>query len=378
MEHPVLEYVDARFVNRKILRIDSVLPVITILHDRCQPGRPVCQLLDLNRFFNHDAVRAQPATGPNTKILDFTIADIADIRLRVHGQRHLLPKLQLEFCHIEKSSGRGGVIRERTRKIAGVSFAPKPVHHQVDELHQRVVIKLLDQQLIQLFERALKLRMIVARLDEVSLSAIGLADLHERNLFLEEVGQRKALRLAFCVRHLNAKCYAEVVTFSGVECQREHRMELKFARRRLDVAPVTTNVKQIDKWQRGQLLNVLLECLSAGAGGERWSTFFPRVTHQTEAVVFYRSGRLRGDEDRVPTGILLDAKWTLVQAIGYLRSRSEVIALPVMRGNFLRCCAWQRTRNTQSGSFFDKTTPAHDWTLSVESKSAPGSFRGRE
>src|ERR1043165_5642043 len=47
MQHPVLEHVDARLNNRQI---DFVLPVVTILHDRREPRRPVRELLDLNRL----------------------------------------------------------------------------------------------------------------------------------------------------------------------------------------------------------------------------------------------------------------------------------------------------------------------------------------
>src|SRR6185369_14052474 len=48
MKHPLLEYVDASLIKRQVVSIYFVLPVITILHDRCQPRRPVCEFFDLN------------------------------------------------------------------------------------------------------------------------------------------------------------------------------------------------------------------------------------------------------------------------------------------------------------------------------------------
>src|SRR6185369_14167212 len=136
-------------------------------------------------------------------------------------------------------------------------------------------------------------------------------------------------------------------------------MKLKSAGRCLHVAPVTTNVKQISKGERRHLLNVLLQCLSTGPGGERGPTFFPRVTHQTEAVVSYWFAGLRGYEDRIPAGVLLDPEWPLIQTISNLRSWTKVIIVPVVRGNFLRFFFLNGTGNTESRSRFDKATPAH-------------------
>ena len=153
-----------------------------------------------------------------------------------------------------------------------MTFSPEPVHHQVDILHERVVIKLCGEQLIYFFEGALKCWMIIAWLDELVTAIRGyLSDLYERNLLLEKIRQSKATGLTRGVRHLNAKANAQVVAFGGIQSQFEYWVEIQPARMCLHVPPVTPDVENINKGQTRKLFHVLLKCLGAVSRGERWA-----------------------------------------------------------------------------------------------------------
>src|ERR1044072_6509126 len=150
-----------------------------------------------------------------------------------------------------------------------------------------------------------------------------------------------------------------------------------FAGRCLHVAPIAANVKHVDKGQRCHLLYVLLDRLSADACGERWATFCPRVTPQTEPVILDGFGRLRGYENRVPARVLFDPEWSLVQTIGDLRPGSKIIILPVVRDDFLCFELRQSTRNAKSRSGFHETTPPQVGKPCVAAISTQISFRGQ-
>src|ERR1044071_9198751 len=113
--------------------------------------------------------------------------------------------------------------------------------------------------------------------------------------------------------------------FRGVECQGEDWMQLQFAGRGRQVAPIALNVNHVYERRRRQLLDVSLECLFTGARRQRWPTFFPRVTHQPEAVILDGLVRLRGYQNRVPACVLFDPERSLVQTIGDLRPWSKIV-----------------------------------------------------
>src|SRR6185369_4263362 len=111
--------------------------------------------------------------------------------------------------------------------------------------------------------------------------------------------------------------------------------------------------------KRCHFLDVLFESFSAGTRGERWSTLFPRVTHQTETVVLHGLAGLRSYKNRVPACVLFDSEWSLVQTISHLWSRAEIVVIPVVCRDFLRPYVWQSTRHRNRSSCFDKSTSAH-------------------
>src|SRR6476620_1547055 len=108
-----------------------------------------------------------------------------------------------------------------------MTFAPKSVHHQVDKLHEWIVVELLREQLIQFFEGRLESRVIIFRLNKVSLYTVGFSNLDQWNLLLEKVRKSKLARLEFCIRHLNAKRNSQVVSFRSIQRQIEHRTEIE-------------------------------------------------------------------------------------------------------------------------------------------------------
>ena len=76
-----------------------------------------------------------------------------------------LPRLELEARHVHEACARRGVVGERVREVAGVPLAPEAVLHEVHPLDERIAVELGGQQLVQLAEGLLELRVVVARLD---------------------------------------------------------------------------------------------------------------------------------------------------------------------------------------------------------------------
>ena len=80
-------------------------------------------------------------------------------------ERRLLPVLELDLEHAHERALRGGVVRERVvRERPGVPLAPEAVHEGVDVLDERAAVELGREQRVQLAERLLEERVVVARL----------------------------------------------------------------------------------------------------------------------------------------------------------------------------------------------------------------------
>src|SRR6185437_4031375 len=148
MEHGSLTKVYACIVDGNLCNI--IRAEITVFHDYGQPGRPVAQLLNLDRLLNEDAVGAQPAPRAHSEIEYLTTSHMADVRLRVDGERRFFPGSDLKRGHIAKGLFRGKKIGKRIRQITGMALAPETVLHQVDPFDQRVVIETGRQEFGQL------------------------------------------------------------------------------------------------------------------------------------------------------------------------------------------------------------------------------------
>ncbi len=145
------------------------------------------------------------AAAAHGDVEDAAVARAADVGLRVHGERHPPPRRDLPLGHVhERALGQRGV-RDRARVVARVPLAPEAVHHQVGELDERVVVELGGQQLVELPEGPLELRVVVARLDAIGRASRRRADRDERHLRLEEVGKRQLRGLDLRVRQLDAE-----------------------------------------------------------------------------------------------------------------------------------------------------------------------------
>src|SRR5450631_1265056 len=160
VEHVVLHDIDAGRVPFQFLGV--VLAEVAILEDGRRPRWPVGQFVDLHRFLDDNAVRSHPRACPNRHVDHGAITDVTDVRLRVHRERRLLPCIELPRRHVYEGSLRGHVVGKRIGKIAGVSFAPEPVLHQVHPFNQWIAFKLCCQWIIQFSKCFLKFGMIVA------------------------------------------------------------------------------------------------------------------------------------------------------------------------------------------------------------------------
>src|SRR5882757_4759972 len=123
MQHVIFEFIDSCRVDHQLGCVVS--PESPILKDRCQPWRSVGELLNLDRFFDDDAVRANPGTFAYGEIEGFTIASVTDVRLSIHGKRSLPPYLLLQLNHAEKRSAGCFIVGERTRVASKVPFPPE-------------------------------------------------------------------------------------------------------------------------------------------------------------------------------------------------------------------------------------------------------------
>ena len=332
VQHRPLDHVDpGPFVHAVAGHVRAVLAVVAVLEDGREPRRPVRELLDLDRLVENHAVRAEPAARAHRQVVHLVVADAADVRLRVDGERGALPRLDLQARHLDRRALGGQVVGERARVVARVSLAPEAVHHEVHELDRVVAVELGGEELVQLAEGVAKGRVVVARLDLLGPAAAARADRDERDRVAQEAGQRELLRLVLGVRQLDAEAEAAAARPRGLAREREHRVQVEAAGAALHVAPVAADVEEVRERQRGHRRDLALERRAALARGERGPALLERVADEAEARVPHGGiGRRRG-LDRVPALVLLDAERPLVQSVGHAWPGAEVVAAPEVR-----------------------------------------------
>jgi hypothetical protein len=223
VEHGLVDHAHPRGIHREALRVRAVVAVVAVLHDHRQPGRTRGEVVDLDRLVQDDAVGAEPAPAMDRRLEHGAVADAADVGLRVHDQRDLRPGLHLTPRHLQEGALGHRAIRDRALPVAGVSFAPEAVHHQVGELHQHVAVELGGQQGVELRERALELGVVVPGLHP-GWPRPGVAALQrgQRDLRLQEVRQGQARGLDLRIRELHAERHPQPVPARGIEGRDPH------------------------------------------------------------------------------------------------------------------------------------------------------------
>ena len=207
-------------------------------------------MVNLDGLLHDDAVGTQPGASSHGHVDDGAITDIADVGLSVHGKRCSLPCRQLVLRHAKRSTLGGYVIGEGIGIIAGMPLAPKAVLHQVNPLDQGIAIKSCRQQVGQLHECFLKLRMFIARLAVLPISPAGnVADVEERDAIAQERRQGDLFGLKRSVRELNPKGNAQALAAGGVQRQTPDRIQIEAAGSRLHVAPIAANIQDVDEGQ---------------------------------------------------------------------------------------------------------------------------------
>jgi hypothetical protein len=121
------------------------------------------------------------------------------------------------------------------------------------------------------------------------------------------------------------------VTFRGIESKIPNRIKVESTWARLNIAPITTDVEDVDEWQTRHFFYVLLQGFSPGTGRERWTVFLPGVADQPEARVSKRLLRGRCEQHGLPSLVLIDIERALIQALAHGWARSKLRALPKMR-----------------------------------------------
>ena len=257
---------------------------------------------------------------------------MADVGLGVHRKRGLFPGIDLELCHAHKCLLCGQIVRKRTRDVVGVTFPPKPVHHQIHIFQLRVVTEFRDEKVIQFCKCLLEFRGIVTGFPKIEASLVFpgfVTDVHDRYFVLQKIRQRKLLRLDIRTGKLDAESNTQIVSFGSVECDLPNRGQAQLAGPRLHIAPVAANIQYVHKGQRSHFLHALFQRFPTALHPERRPVLLPRVADQPSAKISYViAGRL-SSEDREPPLVLVNAKWPLVESIRNLR-RAKWITLPQM------------------------------------------------
>src|SRR5271170_2706169 len=102
----------------------------------------------------------------------------------------------------------------------------------------------------------------------------------------------------------------------SVEGELPDGMKIQTTRAGLHVAPVTPDVKNVDKGQACHSLDRLLQRLNSFAYGEGRAIFFPGIADQPQAKVPDVGFGRRGNGERAPALILSDVKGTLIKPVG--------------------------------------------------------------
>src|ERR1700733_4400054 len=179
--------------------------------------------------------------------------------------------------------------------------------------------------------------MIIARFNPITRGSAGefatavfphRADLHHRNAVAQKLGECKLLRLKYCVGRRDAEGDAQSMPLRSRQGQVPYRIQIQSACLLLHIAPVTANVEHIDKWQTGHLLNMIFQRLPPFAHGYRRPTFLPCIADKAKARIAQRLFRRSRKRDYLPTLILVDIEWALIQTFLGWKKRTKVISLP--------------------------------------------------
>jgi hypothetical protein len=101
-------------------------------------------------------------------------------------------------------------------------FAPEAIHHKIYKFHKGIVVKFRSQQLIQFAESFQEFRMVISGLYEFLL--LSLADIDQRNLRLQEIRQRKLIRLDIWAGELYTKSHPEIMPFCSIKGEVPYRV----------------------------------------------------------------------------------------------------------------------------------------------------------
>src|SRR6266508_4706062 len=111
------------------------------------------------------------------------------------------------------------------------------------------------------------------------------------------------------------------MTRGSIESQLEDGMKFESSGPCLHVSPIAPDIENINERQAGESFHVLLERFQAISCSKRGPTFLPCIANQTETIILYRLVGLRGYQHGIPTFVLLDAEWALVQTVRHTWSR---------------------------------------------------------
>ena len=95
----------------------------------------------------------------------------------------------------------------------------------------------------------------------------------------------------------------------------------------LYVSPVAPDVQDVDERQGSHSFHVFFQRLVTTLHSQSRTVFLPRVADQACAKISDVIARGLSGKNRVPTFILSDAEWTLIETVGY-GGAAEVIAFP--------------------------------------------------
>src|SRR5882757_2954704 len=145
-----------------------------------------------------------------------------------------------------------------------------------------MAVKSSGEQVVEFVKRALKFRVVVPRLEVLSIwLARNASNLHERYARDQKLRQSELVWLKLRIRKLHAEGDLEVVPFSGVEGELPERERVQAAGLRLYVFPVATDVENVDERQSGDIFDMLRNRFAALTRGNRRTVLFPNVTDQT-------------------------------------------------------------------------------------------------
>src|ERR1700733_3668773 len=111
------------------------------------------------------------------------------------------------------------------------------------------------------------------------------ANLHEGNTGMQKLWQRKLLWLEHRVRRLDSESNTKPMPLCGSQRQLPNGIQIQSPSLLLHIAPIAANVEHIHKRKTCDLLNVIFQCLSPFAYGNRGPALLPRIPNQPEARI---------------------------------------------------------------------------------------------